>query len=96
MNLNPFIDLVSNIIYLFNIVLFVYIILNWLIAFNIVNRHQPVVARVYEVLARVTEPLLRPIRRFMPELGGIDISPIVLILLLNFIDNAMYTYLYKV
>lgn len=96
MNINPFITLLHNIIYLFNLLLIVYIILNWLIAFNIVNRYQPFVARVYEFLNRVTEPVLRPIRRLLPDVGGIDLSPIVVVLLLNFIDNAMYTYFYQV
>ena len=92
--LNPFVHLVSNLIYLYNIVLVVWIILNWLISFNIVNRHQPLVYRVSDILNRLTEPVLRPIRRYMPNLGAIDISPIVLILLLNFLNDAMYQYFY--
>ena len=89
----PFVNLISNIIDLFNIVLIAYIILSWLISFNIINRYQPFVAKVYDVLTRLTEPVLKPIRKFMPDLGGIDISPIVLVLLLNFIDSAMKSYL---
>lgn len=54
-------------------------VLSWLVAFNVVNRHNNVVRVVGDFLYRVTEPALAPIRRFMPDLGGIDISPIVLI-----------------
>jgi YggT family protein len=63
------------------------------VAFNIVNRHNRAVAMVGDFLWRVTEPLLRPIRRILPDLGGIDISPVILILLLWFIDNLMFEYL---
>ena len=96
MNINPFIDLISDIIHIFNWVLFAYIILSWLIAFNVVNRYQPFVARLNDVLTRIVEPLLRPIRRFMPDLGGVDLSPIVLILLLNFLNRVMYSYFYTI
>lgn len=84
--------LVSQIINLYVFVLGVYIILSWLIGFNIVNRYQPVVAKVNDVLTRITEPALRPIRKYMPDLGGLDLSPIVLILLLNFLDNLLHGY----
>lgn len=89
----PFVNLMHNIIYLYNIVLIAYIIVSWLIALNIVNRYQPFVAKLNEVLSKLTEPVLRPVRKFMPDLGGIDISPIVVMLLLNFIDDALQRYL---
>ena len=56
---------------------------SWLIAFEVLNIRNPNVGRIVSALDAVTTPLLRPIRRFMPNLGGIDISPIVLILLLQ-------------
>jgi YggT family protein len=70
-------------------------ILSWLTAFNVVNVQNKVVYTVVSLLYRVTEPVLRPIRRIIPNLGGIDISPIILILLLYFIrdlvlDNLFY------
>jgi YggT family protein len=58
-----------------------------------VNRHNRVVAMVGDFLWRITEPLLRPIRRILPDLGGIDISPVILILLLAFLDSEMQYYL---
>lgn len=92
--MNPFIDLISNLIFLYNIILVAYIILSWLIAFNIVNKHQPFVLRLNYALTRMTEPVLRPIRKYLPDLGGIDISPIILFLLLHFLNNALYYYFY--
>jgi len=59
-------------------------VLSWLVAFNVVNLRHPVVATIWDTLLRLTEPLLRPIRRFMPNLGGIDISPVILLLLIGF------------
>lgn len=60
-------------------------VFSWLYAFNVVNPRNQFVAVVGTALYRITEPALRPIRRFMPDLGGIDISPIVLLLLLFFL-----------
>ena len=68
-------------------------VLSWLIAFNVVNTRNPVVASIGEFLYRITEPLLRPIRNMLPNLGGIDISPVIAILLLIFIDRLIYEYL---
>lgn len=89
---NPFIYLVSELIWLINMALFVWVVLSMLISFNVVNRWHPLVSRVYDVLSRLLEPMLRPIRRFLPDLGGIDISPIILIILLNFIQRSLYYY----
>ncbi len=65
-------------------------ILSWLIAFNVVNTRNQFVAAVAEFLYRITEPVLAPIRSFMPNLGGLDISPIILILIiiLNCVQRA--------
>ena len=64
-------------------------ILSWLVAFNVVNVRNPIVGQIGDFLYRITEPALRPIRRFLPNLGGIDISPIILVLLLFFIRNLV-------
>lgn len=65
-------------------------VLSWLVAFNVVNTRNPVVAQIGDLLYRVTEPALRPIRRFMPNLGGVDISPIILIIGLIFLRNLVF------
>jgi len=64
-------------------------ILSWLVAFNVINTRNQFVSMVGDFLWRVTEPALRPIRRFVPNLGGIDISPIILILLVYFLQMVL-------
>jgi YggT family protein len=98
--LNPFIDLLSNIISLINLTLIIWIVLGLLIHFDVVNRHNQLVSRVYSALTRLLEPLLGRIRRvtgrFLPDTGGIDLSPIILILLLHFINSALYSWFYTI
>jgi YggT family protein len=69
-------------------------VLSWLIAFNVVNTRNQVVATIGEFLYRITEPLLRPIRSVLPNLGGIDVSPVILILLILFVENVIIRYIY--
>ncbi|MFD2052511.1 YggT family protein [Mesorhizobium calcicola] len=66
-------------------------IFSWLYAFNVVNSRNQFVGSIGNMLYRLTEPALRPIRRFMPDLGGIDISPIILLLVLFFIRQFILT-----
>jgi YggT family protein len=67
-------------------------VLSWLIAFNVVNTRNQFVAMLADFLYRITEPALRPIRNIMPNLGGIDISPVILILLIILIENILVYY----
>jgi YggT family protein len=69
-------------------------ILSWLIAFGVVNTRNQAVAMLAEFLYRITEPALRPIRRILPNLGGIDISPVILILIIYFIQEVIARYIY--
>jgi YggT family protein len=69
-------------------------VLSWLLAFNVVNPRNQFVAMVGEFLYRITEPVLRPIRSMMPNLGGIDISPVILILLVFLIESIIVRYIY--
>ncbi len=69
-------------------------VLSWLIAFNVVNTRNQVVAMVADFLYRITEPALRPIRQMMPNLGGIDVSPVILILLVLLLQNVIIRYIY--
>ncbi|RST88319.1 YggT family protein [Aquibium carbonis] len=66
-------------------------IFSWLFAFNVINSRNQFVATIGDFLYRVTEPALRPIRRIMPDLGGIDISPIILLLILFFVRQLIIT-----
>ncbi len=67
-------------------------ILSWLIAFNVVNTRNQLVSMIADALWRLTEPVLRPIRRVLPNLGGLDLSPVVVILVLVFIMNLIARY----
>jgi len=78
-----------------DIILIILDLYTWLlIAFNVVNTRNQFVAGVAEFLYRITEPLLAPIRNFMPNLGGLDISPIILILIIMFIERVITYYIY--
>jgi YggT family protein len=76
------------------IIVFVAVVFTWLVAFNVVNTRNQFVATVGEFLYRITEPALRPIRAVMPNLGGIDISPIILWLLIILIERVIRYYIY--
>jgi YggT family protein len=86
------IELLQFISYLLTIYVYIVIamaILSWLIAFNVVNTRNPVVRMIAELLYRITEPALRPIRNLLPNMGGIDISPIILFLIILFIQSVI-------
>jgi YggT family protein len=85
-----FLNLVSNLISLYIWVLIISAVMSWLIAFKVFNTSNRFVYTVADFLYRVTEPALRPLRRILPNLGGIDISPIILILLLWFARDLLW------
>jgi YggT family protein len=68
-------------------------ILSWLVAFNVVNMRNDFVRSIWGFLDAVTEPALRPIRRILPNLGGVDISPVILLLLIMLVDRMIRYYL---
>ena len=84
--------LISTVINLYVWCIIISAIMSWLIAFNVVNTQNRIVYLIGETLHRITDPLLRRIRRFMPNLGGIDVSPIILILGLFFIRSLLFEY----
>jgi YggT family protein len=86
----PFLWLFGAIVQLIIIVLIVNAVLSWLIAFEIVSRRNAFVNQLWGVTQRLTDPLLRPIRRVIPPIGGLDLSPIVLILGLLFLERILY------
>ncbi|MCP5365603.1 MAG: YggT family protein [Hyphomicrobiales bacterium] len=87
--LGPLLWLVNTVIDLYIWILIIGVILSWLVAFNVVNTSNRFVYMVGDFIHRITEPALRPIRNFLPNLGGVDISPMVLILLLLFIQQIL-------
>jgi YggT family protein len=84
-----FIAFISYLLTLYTYLIIAAAVMSWLIAFNVINPRNPFVVMVGEFLYRVTEPLLRPIRNMLPNLGGIDISPIILILIIFFIQSVI-------
>lgn len=64
-------------------------ILSWLIAFNVINIHNDFVRMLWNGLNALTEPVLRPLRRFLPNMGGLDISPIILLFIIFFIERII-------
>jgi YggT family protein len=87
--MNPFLWLILTIIDLYIWLLIASAVLSWLIAFNVVNTRNPLVSNIGEFLYRITEPALRPIRNMLPNLGGIDVSPVILIILLLFLKQLV-------
>ena len=92
--MNPFIWLIEVVIDLITWVVIASAIMSWLVAFGVVNMRNQFIRMVVETLYRVTEPLLRPIRRLMPNLGGVDISPVILLLGLFFLREALRYYVW--
>lgn len=93
--MNPFLWLVDTVINIYIWMLIAAAVLSWLIAFNVVNTRNPIVHSIGDFLYRVTEPALRPIRSMLPNLGGIDISPVILIIGLLFLDRFVYWLYYQ-
>ena len=85
--------LVLQILKLYSYVVIVNVIVSWLIAFNILNTQNRFVYSILELSYRLTDPILNRIRRFLPNLGSLDISPIILLLLIWFIEMCMKLYI---
>ena len=87
--MNPFLWLILTLIDLYIYVLIAAAVMSWLIAFNVVNSQNPTVRMIWDFLYRITEPVLAPIRSVLPGLGGIDISPVILIIGLLFLKQLI-------
>lgn len=83
-------NLIDTVIRLYIWVLIASVIMSWLIAFNVINTRNRFIYLVGDFLFRVTEPALRPIRNILPSLGGVDLSPLVLILALYFARDLLW------
>jgi YggT family protein len=84
--------LVDTVITIYIWLLIASAVLSWLVAFNVVNPQNRLIGTIGEFLYRVTEPALAPVRRFLPNLGGLDLSPVVVILVLIFARNLLLEY----
>ena len=87
---------ISYLITLYVYVLLASVIFSWLVAFNVINPHNQFVRTIWQTLDAVTEPVLRPIRRMLPNMGGLDLSPLVLLLGLFFVQSVILPNIAKV
>lgn len=91
--------LLTAILYILNIVWWIIVIqaiLSWLIAFNVINTYNDFIRSVYVALDRLTAPLYRPIRRILPDLGALDLSPLVVLLIIGLLDRLIRMQLFSV
>ncbi len=87
-------DVLLLVLHLYSYLIIIVAIMSWLIAFNVINIYNDLVRSIWTALNAVTEPVLGPIRRVLPNLGGIDISPVVLLLLVFLIEDIIQRYIY--
>ena len=87
-------DVVLILLQFYTWVVIAAVVVSWLIAFNVINTRNEFVAMIVKVIYQLTEPLLRPIRNLMPNLGGLDLSPLILLLLVFFIQRIIIYYIY--
>ena len=87
--------LISQLISMYEFLILASVVISWLFAFGIVNPYNQFARAIWNFLQTVTEPALRPIRAMLPDLGGIDISPIILLIALEFIKGVVLVNLMK-
>jgi YggT family protein len=85
----PLLSFIAELVWLYEIVIVAAVVVSWLIAFNVVNRNNQFVYSLYRALVAVTEPLFERIRAYMPDLGAVDLSPLVLIILCEFVRSVV-------
>ena len=90
--MEPILLLLYRVIDIYFYILIINIILSWLIAFNVVNTQNRLVVTILYATNRLTDPLLNPVRRILPNLGGIDISPIIITLVIVLLRNLLVEY----
>ena len=90
--MHPILWLIVTVIDIYFWILIAMVVMSWLTGFNIINRQNDIVRQISYALYRLTEPVLGPIRRFLPDLGGIDLSPLVALIALQFIRYLVIYY----
>ena len=73
-------------------VFLIMIIMSWLISFNVINTRNQFVASVWRILNQITDPILRPIRRVIPPMGGLDLSPLIVFIIIFFLQQFLASY----
>ena len=90
MSANPFLWLISEVIWIYIYIVIAAVIMSWLVGLNVVNSRNDVVRAIGNFLYQVTEPVLAPIRNMLPNMGGIDFSPMILIIGLIFLEKFIF------
>jgi YggT family protein len=90
---NAFLFVFDTLIYLYICVMIVAVIASWMVSFGILNTYNPNARAILRVLAALTEPVFRPVRRLIPPLGGLDLSPLIVYLLLRVLQYLVDGYL---
>ncbi len=93
--MHALLNLILRVLDFYSYVIIATAIMSWLLAFDVINFRNDLVRSVWNFLNALTEPLLRPIRRVLPNLGGIDVSPIILLLLLMFVQELIKEYAFQ-
>jgi YggT family protein len=94
MNMRPILEVIIFLLNAYIYIIIAAVIVSWLIAFNVINTRNQIVAMVVDFLYRITEPVFRPIRQLMPNLGGIDFSPLIVLLIIYVIERSIELYIY--
>ncbi len=87
-------DVILLVLQMYTYVIIVVAIMSWLISFNVINVYNNVVRTIWDALNAITEPALRPIRRMLPNFSGLDLSPLVLLLLIFLVQDIIAKYIY--
>jgi YggT family protein len=85
-------QLVLTLINIYIYILVVSVVMSWLVAFDVINLRNRFVHMIYDTVNRLIDPTLRPIRRILPTMGGLDLSPLIVFVLLIFLKNLIYEY----
>src|SRR5579871_3701270 len=94
MTMRPILEVIIFLLNAYIYIIIAAVILSWLIAFNVVNTRNQIVGMIADFLYRITEPVFRPIRQLMPNLGGIDFSPLIVLLIIYVIERSIELYVY--
>jgi YggT family protein len=93
-DMRPLLEVLIILLNIYWWVVILAVIVSWLIAFNVVNTRNQIVGMIADILYRCTEPVFRPIRNLLPNLGGIDISPLIVLLIIYVIERYIALYIY--
>lgn len=92
--MNPIVYLIDLLLSLLSWGLFIYLIMQWLIHFRVINYSNRVIYEIYQMLSRLLEPVLGWVRRYVPLVNGLDLSPIVVFIAISFIRYTLFYYSY--